>query len=150
MSRLTAKLQIYRRCTTTDRWLHNPSCSLQSDYFISNNHIPFPKKTILILSFHLLLDVPSVLFPSGFSTQTLYTPFLSPIHATCPANLILLDLITRKILCVRDRLLNSSLCSFLHSLLLRPLRPNILLSTLFSNTLTLHFSLNVSDQVSHP
>jgi hypothetical protein len=28
--------------------------------------------------------------------------------------------------------------------------PNILLSTLFSNTLSLCFSLNVSDQVSHP
>jgi hypothetical protein len=30
------------------------------------------------------------------------------------------------------------------------LGPNILLSTLFSNTLSLHSSLNVSDQVSHP
>jgi hypothetical protein len=28
--------------------------------------------------------------------------------------------------------------------------PNILLSTLFSNTLSLCFSLNVGDQVSHP
>jgi len=30
------------------------------------------------------------------------------------------------------------------------LGPNIVLSTLFSNTLSLHSSLNVSDQVSHP
>jgi hypothetical protein len=30
------------------------------------------------------------------------------------------------------------------------LGPNILLSTLFSKTLSLHFSLNVSDQVLHP
>ena len=30
------------------------------------------------------------------------------------------------------------------------LDPNILLSTLFSNTLSLRFSLIVSDQVSHP
>jgi hypothetical protein len=30
------------------------------------------------------------------------------------------------------------------------LGPNILLGTLFSKTLSLHFSLNVSDQVSHP
>jgi hypothetical protein len=28
--------------------------------------------------------------------------------------------------------------------------PNILLNTLFSNTLSLRFSLNVIDQVSHP
>jgi hypothetical protein len=31
-----------------------------------------------------------------------------------------------------------------------PLRPNILLNTLFSNTLNLCSSLNVRDQVSHP
>jgi hypothetical protein len=31
-----------------------------------------------------------------------------------------------------------------------PLGPNILLSTLFSNTLSLYTSLNVRDQVSHP
>jgi hypothetical protein len=31
-----------------------------------------------------------------------------------------------------------------------PLRPNILLNTLFSDTLSLRSSLNISDQVSHP
>ena len=47
--------------------------------------------------------------------------------------------------------LSSSLCSFLHSsVTLCLLVSNILLSTLFSNTLSLHSSLNVSDQVSHP
>jgi hypothetical protein len=35
---------------------------------------------------------------SSFFTKTLYTPLLSSIRATCPAYLILLDLITRKIL----------------------------------------------------
>ena len=47
--------------------------------------------------------------------------------------------------------LSSSLCSFLHSPVTSPLLGiNILLSTLFSNTLSLCSFLNVSDQVSHP
>jgi len=49
------------------------------------------------------------------------------------------------------RSLSSSLCSFLHSpVTLSLLGPNILLSTLFSNTLNPRASLNVSDQVSDP
>ena len=48
------------------------------------------------------------------------------------------------------RSLISSLCSFLHSPVTSfILGPNIFLSILFSNTLSLRSSLNVSDQVSH-
>jgi len=48
------------------------------------------------------------------------------------------------------RPLSSSLCSFLYSPVTSYLfGPNILLSTLCSNTLTLPSYLNVSDQVSH-
>jgi hypothetical protein len=69
-----------------------------------------------------------------------------PIRATCPAHLILLDLITRTIL---DEEYRSSLCSFLqYPVTSSLLGPNIVLSTLFSNTLSLHSSLNVSNQVS--
>ena len=47
--------------------------------------------------------------------------------------------------------LSSSLCSLLHSPVTSSLLcPNILLSTLFSYTLSLRSSLSVSDQVSHP
>ena len=117
---------------------------------------PYPELTpsspsILILSPHLRLCLPSGLFPSGLSTKTLYRPLLSPIRATCPSHLILIDFITRTILGEQYRSLSFSLCNFLHSPV-TPflLGPNILLKTLFSNTLSLCSSLNVSDQVSHP
>ena len=105
-------------------------------------------RSIFILSYPRL-GLPSGLFPSGFLTKTLYTPLLSSIRAICPAHLIL-DLITR-IYWVRSTDHSSSLCSFHHSSVTSSLLdPNNLLSTLFSNILSLRSSLNVLDHVSHP
>ena len=72
------------------------------------------------------------------------------IRTTCPANLILLDLITRTIMGEQYRSLSSSLFSFVHSAVNSSLLgPNILLNNLFSYTLNLRSSRNASEQVSH-
>ena len=93
---------------------------------------PTAWKSILISSSHLCPGLPIGIFPSGFPTKTLYTPLLSPIRATCPAHLIIFDLITWTILGEKYRSLSSSLCNFLHSHVTSSvLGPNILLNSLF-------------------
>ena len=84
----------------------------------SNQSMPrhtLPRRRILILSSHLLLGLPSGLFPSVFSIKILYTPLFSHIRAMCPTGLILLDLITRIIFCKEYKSGSSSLCSLFHS-----------------------------------
>jgi hypothetical protein len=108
-------------------------------------------RSILILSTHLRLGLSSGPFPSGFPTNTLYAFFCYLIRATCPAHLILPDFIFLIIHCEEYKVWSSSLCSFLQPPVTSSLSgPNILLNTLFSNTLSLCSSLNVRDQVSHP
>ena len=99
----------------------------------SRTSYPTSWRSILILSSHLRLGLPGGLFLSGFPTKTLYTHLLSPVSATCSANLILLDMTTRMTLGEEYRSLSSSLCSFLHYPVPSSiLGLNILLSTLIS------------------
>ena len=105
------------------------ACHLPLSWASSIQSIPpYPTswRSILILSSYLHLGLPSGLCPLGFPTRTLYTPLPSPIHATCPAYLILLNLITHTILGEEYRPLSSSLCSFLHS----PVTPSVMMKPL--------------------
>ena len=97
------------------------------------------------------MDLLSGLFSSCFPTKTLYIRLPSPMRATFTAHFILLYLITRIIFGDEYISLSSSSCRFQQSpLTLSLLGPNILLSTLFSYTIRLRFSLNMSVQVSQP
>jgi len=130
------------------------NCHLSLSWARSIQYLPYHPtswKSILILFFHLYLGLISGLLPSGSPNKTPYMPPHSSICGTCPAHLILLELITRTILSEQNRSLSSSLCSFLHSPVTSSLLgPIILLSILLSNTLSHCSSLVVKNQVSHP
>jgi len=133
--------------------IHN--CSPPVPILSQLDPVHTPKISLLKIQHNIIL--PSALGSSKcslslrFPTKNMYTSLLYPIHATCPTHYILLDYITQTILGEKYKSLSSSLCSFLHySVTSSLLEKNILLNTLFSNTLIPRSSLNVSDQVSNP
>ena len=111
---------------------------------------------------HLLEILPNIIHQSKprspqwslslwFPHQDPIHPLSSPIRATCPAHLILLNFITHTILSEEYKSFSSSLCILFHSpATLSLLGPDTLLNTMFSNNLSFLSSRNVSDQVSHP
>ena len=106
-------------------------------------------RCIFILFSHLRLGLPRGLLPRRFPIRTLCVFPLSPIHATCPTRLILLNLITRMTFDDRSRSWRCPLCG----ILLSPpslLDPNVSLIAPFSNTLSLYSAVSVRDQVPHP
>jgi hypothetical protein len=116
-------------------------CSQES----ANGHYPE-----LLLSSHLRLGFPNNLFPSYSPTKILYTFLIFPCALHARPIFFTLDLIISIISGEEYKLGSSSLCRFLQSPVTSYLlSPNILLSTLFSNTLDLCSSLNVRDQVLH-
>ena len=89
---------------------------------------------------------PSLRFPH----QDPIHPLSSPICATCPAHLILLDFITRTIMGGEYKSFSCSLCNLLHSPVTSSLLGPNILNIIFSNTLSFLCSHIVNDQVSHP
>ena len=114
-----------------------------------------------IPSSHLLEIHRNIIHPttprSPHWSLSLRFPHQDPIHPALltytrhmPSSSHLLDFITRTILGEEYKSLSSSLCSLLHSPVTSSLlRPNILLNTMFSNTLSFLSSRNANDQVSH-
>ena len=115
---------------------------------------PLHTPTSHFLKIHLNIILPStpgspkLSLSLRFPHKTLYTPLLSPHTRYMPRP-------------SHSRFYHAnnigwgvqiiSLCRFLHSLVTSsPLGPNVFINALFSYTLSLHSSVNVSDQVSHP
>jgi hypothetical protein len=88
----------------------------------------------------------------GFPHQnSVCTSILSPIYATCPTHLTLLDCINLIIIGEfkdHEDIHYAVFSSFLVTSSL--IRPSIFLITLLSNTINLCSSLKVTDNVSHP
>jgi len=110
--------------------------------------LPISLKPIQILSSHLCLGLPKVLFPVGLSVKILKALLPSSLLGTWHAHLNLLDLITLTMLAKRYKPWSSSLWSLLYSPFVILLSSNIRLMNLFSNILSLCPSLNVRDRAS--
>jgi hypothetical protein len=90
-----------------------------------------------------------ILFPLDFPTKTLYASLFYLIRATCPTHLILVYFISRLIFVEQYVSWTSSLCSLLQFLVTWSLLdPDVFLSTLLLDTLSLCSSLSVTGQVS--
>ena len=134
----------------------NPKVHYRTHKRPSNVSILGQPNPVNILTSHLLEIHSNIIHPSmprspqwspflRFPHQDSIHPHSSPICATCPAHLILLNFITRTILGEEYRSF-SSLYNHLHSPVTSSLLgPNIFLNTLFTNTLSFLSFLYVND-----
>ena len=139
-----------------------PKCSLPHSQVSATCPYPEPDQSSPCLQSHFLKIYLNIILPSmpvySMWPHSLRFPHQNPEYVfprlhTCYMHRLSIfpDFITRIILLEQYRSLRSSICSFLHSPVTSSfLGPNILLSTPFSNTLSLRSSLSASDQISHP
>jgi hypothetical protein len=114
---LVKKLPVFygtRRFITAFTSARHPSLSWANSIQSIPLH-PTSWRSVLILSSHLRLGLPSGLFPSCFPTKTLYTPLFFPVRATCAVHLVLFDFITCTVVGEEYRSWSSLLWSFLHT-----------------------------------
>ena len=135
--------------------VHNSAPPVSTPHHINPDHVTPPYCISIIpvsvISSHLIFGLPSVRFPSGFTTKNLWRALFCPIRATCLAHLIFIDLIARIMSGERYKSWRSLLRQFIPPPVTSSLwGQTIPLSTLFSNTLAPCSSLNVTDQGLYP
>ena len=122
---------------------HHPSFPWARLVHSTSSHL-MPLWSILILSSHIRLDLPSCFFPSGFLAEILYTSLFSTVHGTFLAHFVL-GLFVWILFGENWKSRSSSFCSFLLHILF--LDSHVVLSTLFTNTpsQSVYFSFDVRD-----
>lgn len=104
---------------------------------------------IHLIPSHLLVGLPSALFPSDLSTKTLHALLFYLMHSTCPSHLFLLDFVILMIFDEAYKSRSSSSCSLFQPDIISASQVSIIFGNSFSNNFAIYF-LIATDQFSHP
>jgi hypothetical protein len=108
-------------------------------------------RSTLTFSSHLCLNLPSGFFPSHFPINIFHAFLILSMHATHLPPFSPFFIWSSNNNHWEAQIINPSLCNFLQPLVISSLlHPHILLTTQFSNTVNLCFSIRMRDQASQP